>query len=80
MSDKTDEISQYPEGWRVLPIQLSIAISSTGGIIALGAGTPRNLIVTGQSLSEAFAGFVEFIENCADLGKPFVAFEGVNLR
>lgn len=70
---------RLPDGWRELPLKLSIAVSPSG-LISFGADAPRNLSVTGLSVQEAFDEFVKFVENCADLGRPFEVFKRIKMR
>ena len=66
-------------GWRNAPVKLSIMVSDSG-LVAVCADRPRNLSVTGHSLQEAFEALIVFAEDCAELGAPFEALEGVKLR
>jgi deoxyhypusine synthase len=66
------------EGWREV-MQLRVSVGRSG-LIAIGTDTPRNLLVTGRSLQEAFDAFVQFAHDCEALGKPFDVLKGIRLK
>jgi hypothetical protein len=74
-----NEHTDTPKGWRRLPLNLSVMVSDSG-LVSISADQPRNLAVTGRSLQEALDAFVAFVEQCAEMGKPFEALHGVKLR